>query len=370
MRQVNRSWIVRSAKRQVATRGVFAGKRSAGYGALIMLVWGLMALAAAPAVHADPPSGGSLAITIPAPVNGTAEGPVGANVTVVGAGFTPNDSYQLGFSPSGSTCAAVFNGFSISPQQAAADGTLRQTLIWPQDADAVGGSYYICARDVTNSSNPVVESSQVYQVDAASAPSIHAKVAPQPTPGPGTPAASPTTQPSGVFYVGQQVTVTGQNFMPGGQELTVYVTSGKISNIADLQAGSPLVIAGGSSTTFTADQSGAFSVTVTVTQLPASSLPNTFYLYVVSGDATATAPPSLAGYQKFKMEQAPAAPTPTVVPTDTPSSQSAPPPAAPKPGGSNNMVAAIILGVLSVVLFIAGVALLASAAASPAAPRR
>jgi hypothetical protein len=373
MRRLIQPPAVSQEKRRFATRGIFRLARRAQFVPVAVLAMCFVALAAMPVAHADQNSNGSLTITIPSAENGTAEGPVGANVTVVGAGLTAGDSYKFGYSPSYSTCSAVFDPFNISSQSAAPDGTLRQTIIWPQEADAVGTSYYICVRDVTNNSAPTVQSSQLYKVDTAAAPRINVKVAPQPTPGAGTPTTSPSApQPSGVFYSGQEVTVTGENFVPGGQDLSIYITRNKVDSVADLQAGAQLSLSSGSGATFSADETGAFSQTVTITQPSSGSLPHEFYLYVVSSDATSTAPPALTAFQKFKMQSPPATPTPTTaIPTATPSTPSTGGTTANNNGGSSgNMTTAIIFGVVSVVLFIAGVALLASAMASPSVPRR
>jgi hypothetical protein len=118
---------------------------------------------------------------------------------------------------------------------------------------------------------------------------------------------------------------------------------------------------------FSPDANGAFTATV---QLPGATDPGTYYLYAVSADGSDSAPPSLAAFKKISIVE-----RPTPVPTATAKAHST---ATGGTGNNNtggggihiqNPTAVLGLGALSIILFVVGVILLASAAGTPRANR-
>jgi hypothetical protein len=326
----------------------------------LALALGAVALLAGgtPVARAD--STGSLTIVIPQPpTGGQVQGPVGTNVTIQGAGLTAGNAYQLGVATIDAGCSGGFQPLSAAPITIGPDGTLAKTFAWPQNASAIGTSYYICAEDT--SANPPVQSQDFFTVLAATPPVIHVEAVPQPTAGPGTP---PAPTPKG-YYAGEQVTITGDSFLPGGQNLTVYMLTSKITTGADLAAGVQLQTVDGSA--ITPDTTGHFSTTVTLPGAPQVQTGKHLFLYVVSGDGTADGPPSLAAFREITLQPAPTpVPTATSVPTVAPTATTQGGGGTTTTGGGSPYTGAIIgLGALSVVLFLIGVILLGSAAAMP-----
>ncbi|MEO7001567.1 MAG: hypothetical protein ABI068_07175, partial [Ktedonobacterales bacterium] len=163
----------------------------------------------------------TLHITQPAPQSTTVEGPVGANVTVQGQAATAGDSYQLGYSIQSQGCASDFNAISaVQPLTVDTNGSFTATFAWPQDANSVGASYYVCAMDQTTATNPVAQSAEVFHVDAAAAPAITVVA----LDANGTPA--PT---SNSLVAGGRAQISGQNFFPAGDNLYVFLTPHQFS---------------------------------------------------------------------------------------------------------------------------------------------
>jgi hypothetical protein len=329
---------------------------------VLLLGW-VAAGATITVAHADS-STPALAILYPVPANGTATGPVGANVTISGTGLAPGDKYILGFATKDTGCAAGFTPIDASGLSPDANGALSDTFSWPQAAGSPGTSYLVCLQDATHTDVPGVASAQVYLVASASAPAIRVQHPPStttPTPGqPSLPALNNST-----YYPGSQIRIIGTYFVPGGQQLEVYLNpaaGGVPKTRPDLVTGLQQV--GGS---LTPDNSGSFTADVSLpdpSQAGPGTAPGSYELCVVSGDGDNSNPPSLEACKKITIQ---AAPTPTPTSTGT-----VPPTATPGGSGSGggggsipNLGWAIGLGGLSVVLFFAGVILLASAAAMP-----
>src|SRR5260370_5559149 len=95
-------------------------------------------------------------------------------------------------------------------KQAGADGTLPLPFAWPRYLQNIGAVYFLCLKDTTNTTNPIVQSAQQFRVVAAQAPQITL------TPGPGPDGSTPTAGAT-TFVIGGQAMLTGQNFLPGGQ---------------------------------------------------------------------------------------------------------------------------------------------------------
>jgi len=348
-----------------AQRGATA-VRVGGMSLCVIALWALLGLLAPGGDHtpvalahqahrmtSNDANGATLHIIQPTPQNTTVEGPVGANVTVQALGATAGDSFQLGYSSQDSGCASVFNPIAaVQPVMADTSGSFTATFTWPQGANSVGVSYYICAMDQTTSSNPVIQSAEVFHVDAAQAPAItvlalDANGTPEPT--------------QNSLVAGGQAQISGQNFWPTGDNLYVFLTTGQFT-AADDTSNNSLKKADGSP--ITSDGAGNVSVTV---QIPANAQPGNYYLTVVSTDGTTSALPTLVSNGvPVTLGSAPT-PTTTVAPSPTATATTTP--------GNNNsgangpsagaIVALIGLSGLSIILFIMGVVLLVSAAAMP-----
>jgi hypothetical protein len=306
----------------------------------------------------------AVSILYPVPASGTATGPVGANVTISGTGLTQADKYDLGFATKDTGCAAGFTLIDASGLSPDATGTLTDTFVWPQAANSPGTSYLVCLQDATHSDVPIAASQQVYLVANASAPSIKLQHPPSSaTPASGQP--TPQALNSSTYYPGSQIRIIGSNFVPGGQALGVYLnpeSGGVPKTRPDLVTG--LAQVDGSLTPGT---DGSFTADVSLpdpSQAGPGTGPGSYELCVVSGDGDNSHPPSLEACKKVSIQAAPTptpTPTATVQPTHTPGSSGS----GGGGGSSPNLGVAIGLGGLSVVLFFAGVILLASAAAMP-----
>lgn len=355
--------------RRVATipwaRLLLAGSIVASW-TLVLALSGLVPATASAAAQ----DAGALHIVVPSGASGNPSGPVGAFVTVQAGSLTPGGAYTLGVALQDAGCQG---GFTAMDANAAADasGGFVKTFQWPSSAGDTGSSYYVCAQSQTDKS--FVQSDQAFTVLGAHAPRI-ALSRPQATPGPGTPPPliTPPTLPAGVFYAGDSVQITGRYFLPGGTSLTAYLAAQPITSAQDLQSAIALKTPDGSS--ITSDANGGFTAVVT---LPTTVPSGSYYVYVVSDDSDAgtNAPPSLEASKQTQVQQAP---TPTPTATSTPTA--AAPTATPKTGGGtsgtstgggNKPIGAIIgLGITSVVLFLVGVILLASAATTPRPEQR
>lgn len=322
------------------------------------LVLALAALApgaqASPATTTDP-SAVSLDITQPAPNNGIAEGPVGANLLVQGA-TTAGDAIQIGIAPRSAGCTTGFQALNVNTT-AQSDGSFSVTFAWPQIANNVGDRYYICAQDTTASA--VGASKSLYQIDSPDAPNITVTEVNDPnapTPGPGTPAPTPPNPPDGTFYAGGFVEIKGQNFTPGGTAIQVFLT---LTQLTPAQAGGgQLQIVKGAAVS---KHDGSFDIFV---QLP-SGQTGQFYISATSPDGTSSVLPTLVGSQSAKITLAP---TPTPGPTPTPSPQATSTAGTgtnqnkqPSGPGTGQVIGAIALGLFSAIFFILGVAMLISA---------
>ncbi len=310
----------------------------------IFVLLGTLALVALGTLHAphalaDSPE---LQIVVPVPSSSAvAQGPVGTNVSITAQIPTaPNDSYQIGWAPQSGTCATNFSATSLAPIAADGSGNLSATFAWPNNANTIGASYYVCALDATNPGNGYFQSAQLFQVAASSKPSI-------------TVSGQSSTGLKGIF-VGGTLQLNGDQFLPGGTKLYVFLNSSQAFAPSDLQPNQALPTTEGSD--ITSGDDGGFSATVKV---PDDSQAGALFLHVVSSDGTPDFPPALVATKQITIALAP---TPTPNPTPTL-------PANPGGGGQSNtngsMPAIIGLGVLSVVLFVLGVILIATVATSP-----
>jgi hypothetical protein len=293
----------------------------------------------------------SLHIVMPIPAgNGsTVEGPVGTNVSVQGEGLTANAQYQVGYARKDIGCQQGMRSFdNVSPAPAQQDGTLTATVTWPDSLNSIGSTYVICAQNASQLGEPVVQSDESFRVDSADHPQFTLKAAATSATGTATP------QPDGTFYLGQQVAITGKNFLPAGSKLVAYLLTGQAGSPSGLLP--PLATPLTTSAAITSQSDGGVTATVT---LPDNIPTGSYFIYLVSDKGTSAILPALVASQPITIAQAPAAqPTATVAPRPTATAT-----ATTKTSGGQPIAAIAGLGGLSVVLFIAGVALLASAAA-------
>ena len=324
-------------------------------GALVLALGALTPGAqASPATNSDP-SAVSLDIVQPAPNNGIAEGPVGANLLVQGT-TTAGDAIQIGVAPRSAGCTSGFQSLNVNTT-AQSDGSFSATFSWPQIANNVGDRYYICAQDTTASA--VGASKSLYQIDSSDAPMITVTEVNNPnapTPAAGTPAPTPPNPPDGSFYAGGFIEIKGQNFTPGGTAIQVLLTP---TQLTPALASSPqLQVVKGAAVS---KHDGSFDI---IAQLP-SGQTGQFYLNATSPDGTNQVLPTLVGSQAAQITLAP---TPTAGPSPTPS----PKPTAsvdtgtgkskqPSGPGTGQVIGAIALGLFSAIFFILGVAMLISA---------
>ena len=220
-----------SASRRTRRAGVLAS------GAFVAM---LLVLVAFPTARADPTP--TLTIQTPVPSGTTSEGPVGANVTINGQGFTPSDTLVIGYASVDQGCTA--GNIPLSPQvsvPAGGDGSFTSTFAWPSSAANIGASYYVC---ITDSTTPgaTVQSTQQYKVDASAAPSI--TLTPGMGPNDATPVAGQTA-----FIIGGQIALTASNYQPGGKALTALLLTSQYTQPADLTGSSVVTLATADSST-------------------------------------------------------------------------------------------------------------------------
>ena len=348
-------------RRNERSRRIGDGMASSRFGlrsltaALLMLLLVAGSVSLAGAALADP-SPGSMHVVVPTPSNDgkTVQGPVGTNVSVSAGQATANATYTLGWVPQASGCAGQITPFTDTPSVTADDGgNFTATFAWPDAAGTPGALYLICASDATNGAD-VFAADQAFQVLAASAPAITLAQAPS------------STAHGDTFNAGGPVQINGSNFMPPGTQVAFFVTPRATFAAQDYQPDNALKTEDGSQAT--SDGQGQFTAIVTLPKLITGQL----FLHAVSTDAVTNGqggfPPSLSATSNIQLA-APKA-TPTVQPSPTPKAAHTPAPAPPKANHTKRIVAIAGLGFLSVVLFILGGILIASAAIGPRTPTR
>ncbi|HLJ80369.1 MAG TPA: hypothetical protein VKT52_02710, partial [Ktedonobacterales bacterium] len=327
----------------------------------LILVWGLASITLAKVPAARASGNATVAIIVPQPdSSGNARGPVGAYVSISAQNLNAQDTYVIGVGLSSVGCSAQFIPSGSQGVAPDTNGNLVTTIIWPSAANAVGSSYYICVQDHSQPGSPAIQSTDTYTVRAGNPPSI--SIAPAALPN-GTPGPIPP-QGSNSYYAGSQITITGQNYVPGGEPLAIHLLSRPPTDQNDILNAPTLPPTDNS--TIVADPNGSFTTTVAL-PVPQTSLPAKFYVYVVSQDQQqfqgGTTYPSLIADKSITIVAQPSpTPTVTVAPTSTPAHTVT---TTNNDNGPPNLGAVIGLGVTSALLFIIGVILLASAASMP-----
>lgn len=317
---------------------------------LLMMVGSVQTADAAPADA----SSGSIHIVVPTPQTDgkTAQGPVGTNVSISGGQATANATYNLGWVPQTTGCSGQVTPFADTPSVTADDGgNFRATFAWPDAAGSTGALYLICASDSANPTD-VITTDQAFQVLGASAPAI-------------TLSQAPSSKHSGEkFDAGGPVQAQGSGFLPQGTPIAIFVTSRATFSAQDYQPGNALKTVDGSP--IVSDGQGQFSAIVTLPSLMTGSL----FLHAVSTDAVASGqpgfPPSLSATSNIQVNTP--QPTPTVQPSPTPKPSGATTTKDTNTTNTGRIIAIATLGVLSIILFIIGGILIASAAVGPRTP--
>ncbi len=333
----------------------------AGMVATLALAAWIVPLSTARAASLDANNPVTVDIQKPQASGGVVEGPVGANIFAQGA-VPAGDGVTIGYAPQSTGCQSGFQQISNAQPNVQANGNFGVSFKWPDAANAVNTEYYVCAEDTTTSL--IGQSTILYRVDAASAPSISVEQVDNPnapTPIPGTPTPAPTaTAPAGKVYGGGYLQITGVNFTPGGQNLSFFLTTGAFTP-SDYNPGSALTVVSGDIRTAS---DGSFQVVV---QLPSGETGD-LTISAVSQDGTGDLLPTLVASKRLSIIVAPATPTPqptvspTVQSTATPGNGSGTKKRAPGPLRITGLIG---LGMLSVILFIIGVGFLMSASSMP-----
>ncbi len=216
---------------------------------------------ATPTATTPPPTATPATLALLSPRSG--RGPVGANLSVSGAGYA-GSSVTIFASPS-ATCDTRIATLGSAPVSSGAISLY--SFIWP--ASYTGGQYFICAPGVTNAPG--------YTVLGSEPPAL---------------SLSPSQVP-----VGQQLTVTGTSFYTPG--VTVTLTQGaKNTQLQTVAPGSD----GRFTFAFTVDSTYSNSYTIAADSNPENGAPSALHATAdfsvapagtaTAGGTTGTAPPS------------------------------------------------------------------------------
>lgn len=322
-----------------------------GLWALMMVLLVVGVAHTSPAAHAD--ATGSMHVVIPVPSSDgkTAQGTVGANVSVSMSQATAGATYNLGWANVTSSCASGFNPFTNGTITVMADssGSFTATFVWPDAAGTPGTLYLICASDSANPTTDVVTADQQFQVLGSNAPRVTLSQAPS------------STHPGKVYAAGGPVQVQGKGFFPQGTAIAIFVTPSSGFSASDYQPDSALQTKDGSS--ILSDNQGQFTAIVV---LP-STITGQLFLHAVSTDAVVNSqppfPPSLVATSVIQI--GPPEATPTVEPSPTPATGTD---TTPKSDDTGRVLAIAGLGLLSLILFVVGGILVISAAGGTRKP--
>jgi hypothetical protein len=327
--------------------------------ALALAGW-LISPSGARAARLDSNSPVTIDIQNPQPRGSVAQGPVGANIYAQGA-TQPGDQVIIGFASQDTGCQSGFQQIDNAQPTVDPTGQFTVAFKWPDAANTVNTEYYLCAQDTT--SDTIGQSQEVYQVLSADAPAINVQQVDNPTAPtavPGTPTPAPTaTAPAGKVYSGGYLQIQGANFVPGGQNISFFLTPGAFTP-GDFVPGNALNVVSGNTRTA---NDGSFQVVV---QLPAGET-GSLTVSAISQDGTGALLPTLVGSQRLSIITPPATPTPqpTVSPTVQATGTVGNGNGSGRPPGPLKVTALIGLGTLSVILFIVGVSFLISASSMP-----
>ncbi|HEY7357403.1 MAG TPA: hypothetical protein VH590_13085, partial [Ktedonobacterales bacterium] len=212
---------------------------------LCLAVGAGQALTAAPAFA----FGGSLTIQKP-DYRGVIAGPPGARVTIQGFGWRAYATITLSVA-SGSSCGGIAIGDFTTNQS----GEFTAGFLWPLQANHLG-AYHVCGAQAGYGS---ALSSNTFTVDASSPPSLE---------------FSP-----GTLVAGDVLTVTGKNWVPGPQTMTLVVVPCNSNALCNAAPVAQMTIV-------TADD-GTFSQPLTIS---ASAPTGTYYIHAANSVASLSVP--------------------------------------------------------------------------------
>ncbi len=272
--------------------------------------------------HADNPS-----VNIVSPTS--AQGPVQTGIRVVGTGWNPGDTVQIYYNPpannqpcgdpNNSQALAQANPVSspstkVVGQEGGAPDSWTIDFQWPNTPT---GPFYICAFDV-NTPTQVTPSNQPFNVLSTTLPSISInKQFPN---------------------IGDQITVSGQGFLPGNQPIDLFIAA-------------PGQTPGTQLGTATAGTDGSFSKKVTLPASPSGQVTiSAFSRTPVSG-----ALPPLSAAQQITVGATPSTPTPTPTSPPTPVPSATAPAtasagASPKASSTSGLILTLLVVLLALTL--------------------
>lgn len=247
--------------------------------------------------QAAPPT---LSLAVPS----SAQGPVGAQITITGSNWGTAD-VAVGAASPGASCADPNTwAQSFSNVRPRADQTIVYSFDWPQGLNVTSGAYSICAANAAGTANVS------YQVLSALPPTL---------------AVDPLTP-----HAGDLVKVTGANFVGSGQ-ITLTVTDGQ-AKTREL-------------TTLSPDATGGF----TLQFQPRPTDVGDEVMHAFSTGTPQGMRPALKADAKLHVQ---VALTPTVVVTPTIAVSAAPPP--PQNGGSSKLLLVVLIVVFLLALLVVG----------------
>jgi hypothetical protein len=337
----------------------------------VLIALSLLAVGAIAVPFRAQASSGGPKIVIAAPIyagqnNGNAEGPVGATVSVQGVGWavtsadvqvTLADAQNDTSGQPGSACQNGSPQVSIpglSQQPPDGSGNFSTSFVWPAAAAATGHSFWVCGQQGGTTAPGV----STFTVLSSNPPSL-------------------TIGDDSQAFPGGTITVTGQNWLPGNQPITVVVTPCLNCDPGYM-----------SSSTANAAADGSLNITLNV---PAQARVGN-QLYVTAGNASSdpSLPPALIVHDPSNaprftvIARVSPTPTPTATPSPTPTvgvtaTATSTPQGGAAGGGvnttstsSSNTILVILLAALGVVLLIgAGISValfLRSRGPAPAGP--
>ncbi len=269
------------------------------------------------------------------------QGPVGAHIFGTVKNGSHGHTFAVGYAGAVG-CLLNFNAIpGASNFTIKNDGTATFNFTWPSSTDT--GSYFVCARDIA-SPLQVLQSTNKYEVLSTTAPSI--TVAPAPSAA-GTPTPTPDNSGNTTFYAGEQVQITGSNFLPGGTTVSIYYSGVENGLGTPLQSG------------INAGVQGDFQTIVTLPNFRTGVL----YLQAATEDGTNGNAPSLQANARIMVTEPPTA-TSTATPNPSPTSSTTSSGHSPQqPGSTNGSDAPRVFGIvglstLSVLLLVVGAAFL------------
>ncbi len=243
--------------------------------------------------------------TLSLAVPSSAQGPVGAHVTITGSNWGTAD-VAVGAASPGASCADQNSwAQSFSTVRPRSDQTIVFSFDWPQGLNVTSGAYSICAANAAGTANVT------YQVLSTSPPSL---------------AVDPLTP-----HAGDLVKVTGANFVGSGQ-ITLTVTDGQ-GKTREL-------------TTLSPDATGGF----TLQFQPRPTDVGDEVMHAFSTGTPQGMRPALKADAKLHVQ---VALTPTVVVTPTTAVSGAPPPPQ-NGGGSSKLLLVVLIVVFLLALLVVG----------------